>query len=254
MIKIKEEDKKKYFYMFEEYTHNIPVIYSSLEGQYDGKLFVDSIENTKVAILFTQFAFHFITGEIASLDIIDRVDNMIFNEYIKEYKEKEAIVFAPNEKWNDILQEVFNRHNGIDDNRVLYKLNKEKFNELYNNRKIDLSYDKKIILEEENESTVKYPVCRIYNLKECITFCSAFMLANGHAEIDIKTEEKYRKLGYAKEAAFTLVNRLNYDGYEANWCSWSNKIGSRKLAESIGFEFKEEIKAFIWVEDECGKL
>ena len=45
MIKVIESEKKNYIGMFQEYTHSIPAIYSSLEGQYEGELYVDSIEN-----------------------------------------------------------------------------------------------------------------------------------------------------------------------------------------------------------------
>ena len=38
MIRIHDQDKMKYFALFEPYTHSVPVIYSSLEGQYPGEI------------------------------------------------------------------------------------------------------------------------------------------------------------------------------------------------------------------------
>lgn len=53
----KVENNKKYSHLFSEYTHNIPVIYSSLEGQYDGEPYVDSENNPQIAVLFTPLHF-----------------------------------------------------------------------------------------------------------------------------------------------------------------------------------------------------
>ncbi|MCK8060616.1 MULTISPECIES: GNAT family N-acetyltransferase [unclassified Fusibacter] len=254
MIKVKEEEKKKYFHMFEEFTHNIPVIYSSLEGQYDGSLYVDDEVDPKIAVLFTQFAFHFIAGDSSAQNVVDLVDDMIFKQYLYTSKEKEAIVFSPSQSWNGVLDEVFKRHNGIRDERVLYKLDRKKFYERYENRSESLNTEKKIALEKENGSSIEYPICRVFVEQTCVSFCSGFMLGNGHAEIDVATEEEYRGLGYAKEAAFSLINELLKDDIEPNWCSWACKEGSRRLAESLGYDFAEEIPAHIWVEDECGKI
>lgn len=254
MIRIKEEDKQNYFYMFDEFTHNIPVIFSSLEGQYDEKLYVDDVVNTKVAILFTQFAFHFIAGDPSVQNVIEVVDNMIFKQYLCKSKEKEALLFSPSQSWNVVLDEVFERHNGIKDKRILFKLNRKKFNERYNSKRVNSDIEKSIVLEQENGSSIEYPICRISVEQNCVSYCSGFMLGNGHAEINVATIEEYRGIGYAKEAAFLLINKLLNDDIEPNWCSWSYKEGSRKLAESLGYELAQEIPAHIWVEDECGKI
>lgn len=254
MIRIKEENKQNYFYLFDEFTHNIPVIFSSLEGQYDGKLYVDDVENTKVAILFTQFAFHFIAGDSSVQNVIDTVDNMLFKQYLCKSKEKEAIFFSPSQGWNEVLEEVFKRHNGIKDKRILFKLNKIKFYERYSKIKMNSDVQKRLIFEKENGSSIEYPICRISVEQNDVSFCSGFMLGNGHAEIDVATVEASRGLGYAKAAAFSLISKLLNDDIEPNWCSWSNKEGSRKLAESLGYEQVQEIPAYIWVEEECGKI
>lgn len=252
MIKVKSEEK--YIKLFEEYTHNIPVIYSSLEGQYEGVLYVDNEEEPQVAILFTPFAFHYVAGNANRSDVIDVVEDMIFKQYLHKTEQNEAIVFAPNQKWHEILDEVFKRYNGIKDKRMIFRLNKEKFNEQQEQKKVNSNIVNRICFEKENASQKEYPVSRIYIDQKSVSFCSGFMLGKGHAEINVGTEEEYRGKGYAKEAAFKLINELLNNGVEPDWCTWPYRVESRKLACSLGFELVDEIPTHIWVESECGKI
>jgi hypothetical protein len=231
---IKVEDKLAYAHLFEEYTHNIPVIYSSLEGQYEGELFVDKVKNPQMAILFTPFDFHFVAGNAEISDVINLVDDTVFNQYLLKTDQKEAILFAPNQKWNTILDEVFKRHNGIKDKRLIFNLNKEKYQKHNNSREISSDSLSRLLLEKEQSS--------------------GFMLGKGHAEINIGTVEAFRGKGYAKDAAFTLINHLLKDDIEPDWCTWPYRVESQKLACSLGFELSEEVPVYIWVEDECGKI
>jgi hypothetical protein len=252
MIKVK--NKEAYAHLFEEYTHNIPVIYSSLEGQYNGELFVDEVNNPQVAILFTPFDFHFVAGNAEISDVINLVDDTVFNQYLLKTDQKEAILFAPNQKWNKILDEVFKRHNGIKDNRMVFCLNKDKYQKQNKLREISSDSVNRLLLEKEQSSQREYPVGRVYLEEKCVSFCSGFMLGKGHAEINIGTVEAFRGKGYAKDAAFTLINHLLKDDIEPDWCTWPYRVESQKLACSLGFELSEEVPVFIWVEDECGKI
>ncbi|KAB3531593.1 hypothetical protein [Alkaliphilus serpentinus] len=56
----KVENKERYLSLFSDYRHSIPIIYSSLEGKYDGELFVDSEIDPQLAVLFTPFTFHYV--------------------------------------------------------------------------------------------------------------------------------------------------------------------------------------------------
>jgi len=252
MIKVKNNEK--YFKLFEEYTHSIPVIYSSLEGQYEGELYVDKEDDPQVAILFTPFAFHYVAGNAEMSNVTEVIDDIIFKHYLLETDQKEAIVFSPNDKWNNVLDKVFKRYNGIKDKRMIFRLNREKYNEQKNDKKVISDMDNRLSFENEQASQKEYPVGRIYLQQKCVSFCSGFMLGKGHAEINVSTDEEYRGNGYAKAAAFTLINELLNRSIEPDWCTWPYRVESQKLASSLGFELVDEIPTYIWVEDECGKI
>lgn len=250
----KVENKEKYLQLFSEYKHNIPVIYSSLEGQYDGELFVDSENNPQIAVLFTPFAFHFVAGNPETNDVVNLLDELIFRQYLSQTGQKEAIVFCPDVKWDKVLDEVFKKRCGIKDCRKIYHLNRDKFAQVQARKKTFENYENKIFYEQNGGAKKTYPVSRIFNGTKCVSFCSGFMLGQGHAEIDVGTEEAYRRKGYAKEAAITLIVELLKNGIEPNWCTWPYRIESQNLALSLGYELAGEIPAHIWVEAECGEI
>jgi len=240
--------------LFSKYTHNIPVIYSSLEGQYDGELFVDSENNPQMAVLFTPFAFHFVVGNADIDNVVNVLDDIIFKQYLTRTGQKEAIVFCPNAKWDKILDDVFGKHHGIKGFRKIFRLNKDKFIEVQAGRKALEDVENRILYEQDCGAKKQYLVSRILKGSECISFCSGFMLGKGRAEIDVATEEAYRRKGYAKEAAVSLINELLKNGIEPDWCTWPYRTESEKLALSLGYELMDEIPAHIWVEAECGKI
>ncbi len=251
---IKVELEEKYIKLFDEYSHSLPLIYSCLEGQYIGDLYVDDESNPNIALLFTPFAFHFVAGNSEIENNVELLDDLIFGKYLKLSNQKEAIVFAPNSAWDAILDEIFKQHNGISDNRKIYRLNKQTYHDQKRKNTIKSEIERKLIYEQDMGSNIQYPVSRIYLNGACVSFCSGFMLGKMEAEIDIGTNEKHRKKGYAKEAAFALIDELISKGIEPNWCTWPYRIGSQKLALSLGFELAKEVPAHIWVEAECGIL
>jgi hypothetical protein len=247
-------NKEEYFQLFSNYTFNIPVIYSSLEGQYDGELYVDSKDNPQIAVLFTPFAFHFVTGNAETDNAVDILDEIIFKKYISQTKQKEAVVFVPDPRWDKVLDEVFGKYHGLKDRRKIFRLNKDRFEEIKAGRDGLKDIEIKVSYTQDGGAGKPYPISRIFKGEECVSFCSGFMLGKGHAEIDVATKEIHRGKGYAKEASIALINELLKNNIEPDWCTWPYRIESEKLALSLGFELAVEIPAYIWLEDKCGKI
>lgn len=245
MIKI--EKKEKYKRYFENYSHNIPVIHAHLEDQYDGCLMVDDEVKPEVLILFTDFDFHYVAGNSGSTGLVDKVDEMIFT-YFKDRNKKEGILFGPDEKWSGILEDVFKRHKGIIDKRMIFELDKELY---MKNRHVSNgvpAYEARLVFEKEDGAKKSYPVARVFDQGRSVSFCSAFMLGKGHGEINVGTDEAHRSKGFAKIAAKTLIDHLLENDIEPDWCTWPYREASRHLATSLGFKLKKEISAYIWVE------
>lgn len=253
MIKI-ENNKFGYKNLFNEYRHNVPVIFSSLEGQYAGELFVNNEVKCEYAFLATPFDYYFVAGNPKSEGAVEGIDKLLFYQLLKKREKKEAVVFCPNEQWFSVLNEIFGKHNGLKDGRKVFSLNLEKFMKIRNEIKLDNEVHIELCYEHDNGSAIDYPVCRVFKNNTCVGFCSAFMIGKNHAELDVFTEAEFRKNGYAKLTSITLISELLEKNIIPVWCTWPYRIESQILAKAIGFEQQEDVQAYIWVEEACGKL
>lgn len=242
MIKVK--DKRDYGYLFEPYTHNIPVIYASLNGQYDAALYIDQEKHPSVGILFTDFDFHYVVGKMTEKNV-KWLEKVVFEEYLTENDKKEGVFFTPDDVWDKALEKLFD----IRDSRCIYEKKQEKYDAF--SRNYMALKDIEVVIKETKEGAhLSYPICEIYKRGQRVSFCSGFMLGKGHAEIMVETDEAHRRKGYALEAAYHLVKYLNSKDIEPDWCTWPVKKASRALAEKLGFELKIEIPVHVWVKGE----
>jgi hypothetical protein len=247
MFKVSNEEITQYGYMFEEYKYNIPVIYSSIEGQYESELFVNKYNNPDFALLITSFNFHYIAGRPNSIGVVDEINETIFQNFVVENNKDEAVVFCPTEEWHEVITCVFDKHNGLKDNRKLFSLNVDRFTKFIENLITPDCVIVKVIYEQEFNSTKPYPVARVYKDSLCVSHCSGFMLGKNHAEIDVGTEDEHQGKGYATLAAVALISELLDKGIVPDWCTWPYREVSQILAKKIGFEPQPDAKANIWL-------
>lgn len=234
---IRVEDTANYTHLFESYDHNIAVIFAHLEGQYPCSLYVD--DKGQSAILFTDFDFHYLVGDKTNVNWFKRT----IKTYLKD--KKEAIFIPPNEAWYGYMDEIFQNLSDIRDDRYIYKLDSKNFKGR-TNHETKISYDR--------SSGKTFPVATINDGNEVVSKCSAFMLGKSHGELDIKTEEAFQNKGYARAVASHLISELLDKKIEPDWQAWSFRSASRHLAEALGFKLKKVVKAYIWVEEVCGKI
>lgn len=240
-------NKKDYTYLFESYDNNIPVIYSSLNGQYNGQLYVDNIEKTNFAVLCTPFDFIYVAGDSTIPGAEDMIEKLIFEYHLPKYKQGEAVTFCPDDKWDKLLDSIYAKHPHVKDVRLVYKLNSEIFEKHFYDHKLNTNFNFELVQKQDNESSIVYPVSIATDEsgKE-IGFCAAFMLGDGHAEIEISTDEAFRQRGIAKELSFQLIKHLLSQDITPDWCCWPFRSGSQILAESLGFALYKTIPAHIW--------
>lgn len=226
---------------FNEYTHSIPIIYSSLENQYQSKMIkVDE----ETIMLFTQFDFHFISGQV--LQDPKKVIECI-QSYVRRNNKSEFILFTPNNRWQPLMKQVFNEMNGFLDKRSIYCIDIARFNKIY--KQHTFKYDIEVVYEKENASRIEYPVAIIKDNQKICSYTKGFMIGKNHMELDVYTDEDWRRKGLAFETSLCLIDYAIKEGYTPNWTCWSKKHSSRMLAEKLGFQHKEDIDAYIWLKD-----
>lgn len=226
---------------FLEYDHNRAIIYSALEGQYN----YDLIKcKEQCSILCTIFDFHFIQGQSSEhhLEIYQGI-----KEYIINKQKNEFILFAPTEKWEPTLTKVFHKLNGVIDQRSIFELDKEKFLNQFNQHQF--RYHVELIDEQTNGSKISFKTAVIKKDDQVISYCKGFMIGDKQVEIDVFTDENFRGNNMAFEVSLCLIKYLLDHQLTPNWSCWSKKESSKRLAQKLGFDFKKNVNAYIWVSD-----
>jgi hypothetical protein len=74
---------------------------------------------------------------------------------------------------------------------------------------------------------------------ELARFCTTCGLGGGEAEVEIVTNDRYRRLGLATVAGAAFVRTALEHGYRPAWTCSTGNTGSERLAEKLGFaEFR----------------
>lgn len=256
MIKIKAPYPKDIVKMFDKYTHNIPVIYSVIEGQYEGCIYVDNPAAPGYALLYTPFMFCYVTGDPDIAGIGPELDALVFKEILPDADAKEIIIFSPSGAWDRVLKQVFEAHHGFCDGRRLFEFDPDgyaKAKEKYHKQPDGI----RLCVKDTNDGSVclkPYPSAQLWLGDVCVCRCSAIMLGAGRAELDIETLPEHQGKGYGTFAAISLIDELLRRSYVPCWSTWPYREASLKLAQKIGFVRLPDTPAFIWTEQDCGKL
>ena len=89
---------------------------------------------------------------------------------------------------------------------------------------------------------------KLYQGGQLVSNCDAIMVGKSMAEINIGTEEAYRRKGYGTIAARALIDKLLEDKITPCWSAWPFRKESQHLALKLGFEHQVDVNAWIWME------
>ena len=236
--------------LFNSFSHHRSVIFASLEGQYPCELYVNNLDEPNFAVLFTQFGFHFIAGDSRAVSV-QALQKIIFETYLSNASPDEMIFLCSDQQNEAFLEKVFEGYSQIRDVRYSYKFNADQFNEIDQAVSVTKNLlerlETRITMENDYNSTMSFPVCRLCINDQQVAICEGFMIGDGHVELNVNVDSSYRQKGYGKIVTSGLIRKLLELGLTPNYTCWSKNISSNRLAKSLGFEKSEEARAFIWV-------
>jgi len=79
-----------------------------------------------------------------------------------------------------------------------------------------------------------------------VSECFTVFVGAGVAEIEIRTEEVYRRRGCATHTAAALIAACLERGLRPNWECWWENEPSTGLAQKLGFEMLEDHPVYLW--------
>lgn len=233
--------------LFSQYTHQIPVIYSVLEGTAPGQVYVDRAEDPASAVLVTPVGFLFVAGE--PLDAA-RLGALLFEQILPSLEEKGIEFFTPDDAWHAVGGEVFTPRRGFVMTRRIFALPQDRVRERPGIQ---------AALPEEGVLRIEYgryePTDRIATWRtqwvldgHPVSACAAFLVGGGQAELSVCTEEAHRGKGYATVVARALVEVLQNERIIPCWNAWSFREASHQVARKVGFCHAADLPAWHWDE------
>jgi GNAT superfamily N-acetyltransferase len=83
---------------------------------------------------------------------------------------------------------------------------------------------------------------------EIVSLCTSVFASQEYMEIDIHTEDKYQRQGFAVLTASAFIEECLRLGKQPNWeCFWENEA-STSLAKKLGFQAEADYPVYYWEE------
>lgn len=261
MFELEAKEFYKASHLFDRSEHNIPVIFSVIEGNIPGKLYVDDIDNPQSAFLYPKDSFFYVAGASDNSKFNGELYEMIFEDILKSSNEGELVLFSVSEGWRITLDELLKDKAAIKIARKTFTFNQSMYlgNRINPGEKLTHGYQlvplnheiaKKIevtkswrTVEDFLDKGIGYAILKGNDL---VSACYSIYLGKGEAEVDIFTDEKYRGMGLAKITATAFIDGCISKKIKPSWSCWPFREASYNLAKSIGFQEKQDVQAHYW--------
>lgn len=236
-----------------EYT-NYPVVNAVIEGNSPGRIFVDNPTYPKSAFVLTNAGFSYTIGSQKNsgfnLMLKELLENQIFPK-IKQTDDPTLIFYPLPDDWEAIIKKILDQRKVHSIFRKQFKFNQEKFaqhSDWPNQIPKDFSLHPidQALLDKFNADMVPWKSPQAFIEKgfgfwlmkadEIACECSSVFVGGGAVEINIHTDEKYRKQGFAQITASAFITECQSRGLRPNWECWWNNEPSVALAKKLGFK------------------
>lgn len=260
MFVLNPKEYSKVLPILKNIDHNVALVFSVIERNSPGVVYVDNIIEPQSIFIDTLGSFYYLCGREDNVEFNNQVYDTIFREILPKRIEKELILFSYSDEWKDRLDYLLKEKGAIRINRKTFSFNLQKFNPYIGwKNKVPSGYKVERITNELAEkyeqykpiidsSSKRFGYCVLKD-DEVVSDCIAVCVGGGEAEVGISTNENYRRQGYATLAASAFIEHCLLNGLTPNWACWPYRVESIALARKLGFQDKAGIQAHYWAEN-----
>jgi RimJ/RimL family protein N-acetyltransferase len=229
--------------LYEGTAFIFPFIHSVLTNIQYGRVFVDNPNSPKCGFVMHDFGWSQFFGTFDKL-FLKSVESFLFTD--ERFTSFKVRLFCPEDFWC----KPFEQHAEISE-RCRFRLPKqiavpidEKFFSIeqissHNFEKINEQFDLDLFSRNwPSRSAFKngaFGVVLTVN-NEFASICYSCASANSVHEIDIFTNERFRRNGFGKCVGQAFINNCIDNAKLANWDCFTNNSGSMRLARALGFQ------------------
>ncbi len=260
MLELSPTDVFRVAPLFQSIDHSQAIVFSVLEGNNPGRVFVDDAKAPTVALLYPAGAFLYIIGDENHPVLSRELVPLIFDVILPSTGEQEMVLFAFSDAWREKLDLLFQEKGAIRIARKVFHFNPDKYHTLPDWRtrlppgcsvvEIDAAMAESVPAYRPlvDPSTRRFGVCLLHDF-DIASECTAVFVGRGEAEIDVHTHERFQGHGLATLAASAFIEACLARGLRPNWACWPERLASWALARKLGFEDLPDIPCHLWAPD-----
>lgn len=228
--------------IFATIDHNIAIVHAVLEGNSPGKIFVDTPHSPTIALLYAEDAFFYVVGDENSASTTEIVP-LIFDHVLPQMKEQEVVLFSFSDSPAAQAGRVASCKRRDPDTSQDVQVQSEKIfaSKFCSSRWVLLTRNGGSI-HPRLEAIWRAPYgWRCAGQRVLVVF-----VGGGEAEIDIHTNEKYQRHGFATLTTSVFIEACLAKNLTPNWACWPERQASQMLANKLGFEELPDVPAHLW--------
>ncbi len=245
--------------LFAGIDHNVPIVFSVLEGTAAGRVFVDDVDDVdyvdradcpRSAFLAVSDAFSYVAGDETDDAFGRDLVALIFGDLLPSQEEQELVVFAFTDAWRVKLDTLLAPKGAIRIHRKAFSFDAAHAPDfrLWRSR-VPAGY------RMESTGVVvgdpRFGV-RLMKDQDVISECRAVFVGRGAAEIDVHTDENHRNLGLGALTASAFLDACHARALRPNWSCWPEREASIALAKKLGFVEQDDVPAHLAVHSANG--
>lgn len=257
MIELSNMEYSKAIPLFEEIQHSTPLVFSIIEGNSKGSIFVDDSNRPMSVFICQQGGFMFIVSDDDAF--IEQVIDYVFNQLLPDMDEQEMVLFAFSDTTRDKLDVFMNAKGAIRIVRKTFRFNIARFREVASSaQSLPSEYHIQPMGKEELKNYCrenKLGDCiekklgyRVMNENQVVSECVSIFVGRKEAEINISTHEDHRGKGLGKACAIAFIEGCLSESLIPCWSCWPFREESIALAKAIGFDESQDVPAHFWAE------
>lgn len=258
MIELRPDEFDVVRPLFDGIEHSVALVHSVIEGNSPGRVFVDRRESPSSAYLIHEGAFHYVAGDPSNGEFNDAMIAYLFDEVLSGPEAQELVLFAFSEAWRFELDALLSPRGAKRIRRKTFAFYPAHFHSHAGWREslpdgvCVQCIDERLANRNPDYTPLLDP--RTQRFGFCVTVgdaiasaCTAVAVGGGEVEIDIHTNETYRRQGHALRAACAFIEETMARGLRPNWSCWREREASCVLARKLGFEDGPDVPAHFWM-------
>lgn len=259
IYELKENEYEKVRPLFQGLHLNL-VISAVIEGNSQGRIWVDDVINPKTAFMWNKEHCYYLAGYENNDEFNLALEKLITEKITPEAIEHDFLLFKlyyTSDSWENKIDVIFKNKFPVKMDRRFYTFKqlkiadwKDRIPSGFCMKRIDEKLLERTSLKNINKVTNEiksswnsvadflrngFGFCLLHG-DGIVCWCTAEYVSGKKCGIGIETVEEYERQGFATLTASAFVDHCVSNSITPHWDSWNDNLGSIRVAEKVGFE------------------